>query len=46
MEDQARPLEPVSDDGEEQFTLRPEQLEQIGLRDPDRGAIDSVEVPL
>ena len=36
VEDQACPLEAVSDDGEEEFTLRPEQLEQIGLRDTDR----------
>ena len=36
VEDQARPLEAVSDDGEEEFALRPEQLEQIGLRDTDR----------
>jgi hypothetical protein len=36
VEDQARSLEPVSHDGKEELALRPEQLEQIRLRDTDR----------
>ena len=36
VKDQAGSLEPVPDDGEEEFALRPEQLEQIRLRDTDR----------
>ena len=39
MEDQPRPLEAVADDREEQLPLRPEQLEQVRLRDAD-GASD------
>ena len=35
MEDQPGPLEAVADDGEEEFPLRPEQLEQVRLRDAD-----------
>ena len=36
LEDEAGPLEAVPDDGEEQLPLRPEQLEQVRLRDADR----------
>ena len=36
VKDQPGPLEAVADDGEEQFPLRPEQLEQVRLRDADR----------
>src|SRR4051794_15746630 len=35
LEDQAGPLEPMPDDRKEQFPLRPEQLEQVWLRDTD-----------
>ena len=35
VEDEPGPLEAVPDDGEEQLPLRPEQLEQVRLRDAD-----------